>query len=551
EIVRRNIAFFNRHNAVSDLASFSFYDLRHMDDVTESLGDLVSALRREIPDNTVSLMRSTVDALHYESSGFDEAEQGFNSPSAVDVLDWLDILEKSHSSLREEITELRESLNRLIIHTENTRGYDYAHGLSVYLPLTGKNMATRDNVIPTVWGPKHERNYPATEFAIKSGMKDYLADLHARQQDIRIAAPKISAPEIGRIKSSPGKKELVPEKVITPLSQYSMGFDVSGEQILWLRFAQLVSDPARPERKYISFEQNILDLKNHTPENINDPRKYMPKFRNGTTSFIREIPGQTYELNDGVNSVKVTVDHTSLNQDEIRIHGLYRDQCTGGEIPVIAVFDSNRKTAIHLLDSKGSQLFQCSPDAVFKPYLSYLDAAGKMQPEVSGAVKPGMTKLILSNLPDNARVSYMLTSANIAGAQGWARTSGEHVIRNNPEQIRLMNNAKAGLQEIFDSYAVGYFASNMESDLDLLPTRGILSFRQDGFKAKGLSWPSWNTSAGDQGVMFVTDNLNAPLAPALLETYDASGRTDNVFRNASSFQLFMDRDDSGRKIFYL
>ena len=551
EIVKRNIAFFNRHNAVSDLASFSFYDLRHLDDVTESLEDLVSALRRELPANAVSLMRNTIDALHYESSGFDEAEQGLKSPSAVDIFDWLDILEKSHSSLREEITELREALSRLIIHTENTRGYDYAHGLSVYLPLTAKNMATRDNVIPAVWGPRRERNYPATEFAIKSGLKDYLADLYARQQDMKIAAPKISPPEIGRIKSSSGKKELVPENVITPLSQYSMGFDVTGEQILWLRFLQLVSDPAQPDRKYVSFAQNILDLKNHTPESINDPRKYLPKFRDGTTSFIREIPGQAYELNDGVNSVKVTVDHTSLNQDEIRISGLYQDQCTGGEIPVTAVFDSNRKTAAQILDSKGSQLLPCSQNAVFKPYLSYLDADGKMQLEVSGSVKPGMTKLILANLPDNARVSYVLTSANISGARGRAQTSGEHVIRNNPEQLRLMNNAKAGLQEIFDSYAVGYFASNMESDLDLLPTRGILSFRPDGFKAKGLSLPSWNTAAGDQGIMFVTGNLNAPLAPALLETYDANGRTDNVFRNASSFQLFMDRDDSGRKIFYL
>ena len=551
EIVKRNIAFFNRHNAVSDLASFSFYDLRHMDDVTDKLRDLASGLRQELPDNTVSLMRNTVDALHYESSGFDEAEQGFNSPSAVDVLDWLDILEKSHSSLKEEITELRKALSGLIIHTENTQGYDYAHGLSVYLPLTKRNMATKDNVIPAVWGPKHERNYPATAFAIKSGLKDYLADLYARQQNMKIAAPKISAPEIGRIKSSPGKKELVPEKIITPLSQYSMGFDITGEQILWLRFAQLFSEQAQPDRKYISFAQNILDLKNHTPESINDPRKYMPKFRDGTTSFIREIPGQAYELNDGVSSVKVTVDHTSLNQDEIRIIGLYQDQCTGGEIPVMVIFDSNRKTATKIFDNKGSKLLPCSQDAVFKPYLSYYDAAGKMQHEISGSVKLDMTKLILANLPDNTRVSYVLTSANISGDRGQAKTSGEHVIKNNPAQIRLMNNAKAGLQEIFDSYAVGYFASNMESDLDLLPTRGILSFRPDGFKAKGLSLPSWNTSAGDQGLIFVTGNLNAPLAPALLETYDANGRTDNVFRNASSFQLFMDSDDSGRKILYL
>lgn len=553
EIVKRNMAFFNRHNAVGDLASYSFYDLRHLDEVTAKMNALAGGLRKHVTGDALKLTRSTIDALHYESSGFDEVRRGLTTPSSVDILDWLDIIDRNFSDLRGETGDLRSALRKLMPHTESTRGFDYAKGLSVFLPLTENNMPTPDNPYPAVWGLKHERDYPRTEFAVKSGMKDYLTDLYREQKNIKIPAPVFSKPEIGRVRADSGKRELLVEKesTITPLSQYSLSFDVTGNQILWIRFMQLISDSANPEKRYVSFLQNILDLKRHTPENINDPRKYMPEFRDGTTSFVREITGQAYELSDGMKSVKVTVDHSSLNQDEIRITGLYRDQCTGGEVPVTLVVDSNTKMGSQLLDQHRHQMIPCSPDAEFRPHYGFVDASNKYQVQIQDGIKLGSAKLILVNLPDDTHVQYNLTSENISGATGRTITSGDHVIRNSPEQVRLMNNAKDGLMEIADSYAVGQFASNMDSDLDLLPTRGLISFRPDGFSVKGLSLPSWNTSSGEQGILNLTPNLNVPLAPAILETFDANGRVDKVFRNASSFQVFMDRDDSGHKIFYL
>ena len=553
EIVKRNLAFFNRHNAVSDLASFSFYDLRQLDEVISGMQTLTAGLRKHVAADSLKLTRSTIDALHYESSGFDEIHRGLTTPSSVDIFDWLDVIDRTFSDLRKETGELRKALLKLVVHTESTQGFEYAKGLSVFLPLTETNMPTPENPYPAVWGLKHERNYPQTEFAIKSGMKDYLETLFREQKNIKIPAPVFSNTEIGRVRTEAGKQELVIEKenTITPLSQYSLSFDITGNQILWIRFMQLVSDSANPGKRYVSFLQNILDLKRHTPEDINDPRKFMPVFQDGTSSLVREIPGQGYELSDGMKSVSVTVNHSSLNQNEIEITGLYRDQCTGGDVIAALVVDSNTKMGSQLYDEHRHRLIPCSQDAEFKPHYGYLDESGKFHPQVQEAIKLVNAKLILANLPDDVHVQYSLSSENISGATGRTITSGDHIIKNNPEQLRLMNNAKIGLQSIADSYAVGQFASNMESNLDLLPTRGIISFRPDGFSVKGLSLPSWNTSSGEQGILNLTPNLNVPLAPAILETFDSNGRVDMIFRNASSFQVFMDQDDSGHKIFYL
>jgi hypothetical protein len=556
KIVELNTRFFNYFNGVSENAAFSLYDLSKVPDMLDAVHALASKLKKHAETDTAALTVNTSLTYHYSDKAFDDFIKGKYMFSSLDLDHWMKRLQKVSSDFDPEIRKVREAMKKMVIAAEKTDDFNYPGGIGIYVPLQRVNVYD---------------GYFNTEFSSKSGMSEYLAALFSSQEKIAAneSAPVIRNIQVGtpRFLSDAGSEnqgsiEIVPSDTVVPMSGTSIKFEISGKNILGSTISQLSWNKTNPETKYLNFIQLLVDLNRRsglTADDLaNDSRDIMPDYVDGSNVFVREMTGQKYMISDGSKLYNVTVFHNNFEFEKLAVRGLYRDMTFNGEIPVIAFFDATTRKIVEIKEESTGKTIVPALNATLKAgtttvrNLSGTPEETGMRNEYSEPIPLSVMSLILSNLSDDDVFVYKIDSTSIWGKFAKPEFSRELKVSNSTKQLEMIANLKSHSNEIFDTYAVGYYAGDPDSGMTMLPTfdQWTLVASEKSKRNSMFSSPAWHNSTGRHGQLFFTIS-NDRHTPVEMRFSLADDTKDNLYRdNMTSYQAYM--DSSGRdRVLYL
>ncbi len=552
KIVELNTRFFNYFNGVSENAAFSLYDLSSVPEMLDAVRSLTGKLKKHARTDTEALTVNTSLTYHYGDKAFDDFSKGKYMFSSLDLEHWMSRLQKISSDFDPEIAKIRAAMKQMVVAAETTDDFNYPGGIGIYVPLRRANVYD---------------GYFTTAFAAESGMTDYLSELFSAQDEI---AGNVPPPEIGNIEvgnprllssdKSVGETriEIEPVDTVVPMSGTAVKFEISGRSILGSTISQVSWDKRNPERKYLNFVQLLVDLNRRggiTDGLANDSRDIMPEYADGSNYFVREMTGQKYRISDGMKLYDVTVFHNDFEFEKLSFAGLYRDSTVSGDIPVIVSFDSASRKISQVRDAGSGKTIVPSLNATVRiGVLAFRDLRSAGAETVySQPVSLSQISILLTNLSDNEAFVYKIDSSNIWGKTAEPAFSGVLNVSNSKRQLEMISNFKKLGKDVFDTYAVAYFAQDGNSEMTLLPTfdQWTLVANEKSKRESLFSSPAWHNNSGRHGQLFfnISDDQYAPAEMRFSLANDAK---DNLYRdNVTSYQVYMDSAGSDRVIYFV
>ncbi len=546
-IVNASIEFYNRYPKE---ATFSLYDMSKAEPLTAVLKPLTAELKRDSSRDTYRQTRSITDSFHYgQKKIYNDFEDQKNTMSSIDLDDWLNHLLIANPAYRNSITDIKAKIRDFMVYTKNSDTYKFTKGLALYAPVS------RGSVFP---------NYDKNPFSEKSGFGEYFAELYKNQElhgrtdpffsDIEIGIPEIRP---GEDPANPASFDLRSVNSITPLTQTALRFAVNGENILWSTLAEAVKYQDRPDRIYINHKQLLVDLAKQDrldasliQNNLSD---ILPDYADGKTVFLREFTGQIYQVTNGTDIFDITVDHTNTEFDTITTTGWYYNPALGQEVRVNALFDTKTLLLSGLYHYDLGKEIVVRPGGYFRPETDYLTksngqlAAGtETQPRISFNSNDELF-LALSNIPDGARIAYILRTETMGGKSATEATDFLPVT-NSPEQQELIAATGRNLAALRGRYTIGYYARTARDGLNLLPTFDTISFDfDDSQRPRQISW-----ATRDKKGIGLLNYLLKPqgLTPPELILYrepDARRKLETL----ASYEVFIDSQGQDRVIYLI
>ena len=496
EMVRRmvdsNIEYYKQ---VGRQAAFSAFYLPAMTGVMNSYRNFSRELASLSSSRYVELTRTICFATHYDNL-IEDLKRGQYSMSSVDLYDWLDRVENEVPGIQPTtVSALREQLRRLVYHTKATPNYQESRGVTVYLPLRREY---------------ENKRYRATDFSRQSGMADFLTALYSSQELAGKETPRVANIEMGvpRLKSGrnstdPSDFDIVPAQDIRPFANRVVRFDVTGKNILW---THLIEFSLHGSDRYVHYVQFVSDTTSKNKTKKGQPTNVFssisPVYRDGTTTLMRGITGQTYMILCGNQTQPITIENLSTSgqfADNTSIgYAMYTDQSLGGREVLLQITFSNRIgfpisiQAVTQNQQGGYQLhgIELKNDGRLRPIIQRIDSKGRTD-QIPGRAMPlagQLPYLTLGTIPEGEKVGYIVMTQTVDGKQGFG-ISQVLPVRYDKTMQTLISHTRKNLEtELLGRYAMIQYHKNAKGEITALPTFQVLTLEN------GKPMPRWSFS---------------------------------------------------------
>ncbi len=485
-------------------SSFSLFKTDRTVPVVEALKNLVAQLIRDVDSD---YYRQTVNiglSSHYANQlGYDDQKLGQSAVSSVDIIDWLNRVEKSNKKYEKAVKNLRDRISEFNIYTRSSTSISGTNGLAVYLPVSRGNV---------------KNGYYSTAFARVTGLDGYLQKLYQKQEIGSRTEPSVTNVELGYAVPHPGADLSNPKNfdirqsdTIIPLTQASLRFDVNGENILWTKMLQLSgSNPDKRSRKRVDFITLLVDLKKQysidEKQRQGKSNDIMPDYNNGTTTFLREMTAQRFMVTDLQTLAPATVYHDSLDFEYIYLNGLYYGENIGREIEVTMYFNTNTLTVEKVVDTTGKPV-AVQGNGYFKPAVVFLTLDEnlknpKVEIEYGSQVpfsSPDGLILLLSNLEPGEYVSYSVRTETLDHKPAGAMSRAVRV-ENIQSQIKMNFDSYANVDSIAGTYSVAEYARMSSNETRMMPLFNTMTIKPS--RNKGLF--DWDIDGKLKGIAIIS-----------------------------------------------
>ncbi len=301
EIVDRFHEFYLERNEA--ITTLSVLDMSELEKTRERLDAMLTKLKPHIPELWSDLSRTI-----YFSEGYaprTELQRSDSALASIDLLDALDRMEHNIDSLpaRRERSALRRQIEKLVVHTANSRPRRLSQGLAIYAPVTA---STRNE------------NYADTRFARVSQWPGFLDALHAAQQ--QSGRP----PEIRGVELVDYKTER-PASAVRPLNTQGIRYQVEGESLLWLH--SLMGRRHKDSGSLLVYYRSPVVDANWSARQQDTAAErldlMMPRFPDGRSTMTTAIDGILYVVSNGREALSATVDDSDLRGGLMSVPVLY------------------------------------------------------------------------------------------------------------------------------------------------------------------------------------------------------------------------------------
>ena len=467
------------------------------------------------PNRYVELTRSIGFATHFDNL-IEDLKRGPNAISAVDLNDWLDRVEREVPGVSAAtINALRDQLRRFVYHTKSTKNCPESRGVTVYIPLRREY---------------ENKRYRQTDFSRQSGMDAFLNALYTYQDFTGREAPRITDIELGVPRPKPGSRgtapedfDIIPAADIKPFSNRVVRFNVTGKNILW---THLYEYSQRGTDRYLHYVQLVTDQTDKDrgkrgPTNVFS--SISPVYRDGTTTLMRGISGQTYMLVCGDKEAQpITIENLSTSnvafENTSSGFAMYTDKTLGGREVLVRITFSNRygfPMKIEAVTQNQQGRFFMSGidfklDGRLRPIITKIDQSGNPQrvPGRPMELAGQMPYLTLGTVPEGDKIGYGVMAQTMAGIQGWGFSKVLPVRYDKKMQTLLTHTRKNLDSQLLGRYAMVQYHQNRELKVTALPTFQILTFEM----AQPL--PKWSISKNGKvmgsGPLLFTMNAGTP-----------------------------------------
>ncbi|MBQ8706908.1 MAG: hypothetical protein IJ523_02330 [Succinivibrionaceae bacterium] len=547
-IVDANIDVYN--NITDEAGSFSLYRSGAIEPVADALKELSGTLAAKARKDPFLLTRQIGLSAHFGGQlGYDDRQLGKGAVSSVDLLDFAARLEASDKAYGPYVARLKKALKDFVVYTNASRRNAVSTGVSLYLPAFRSNVAD---------------GYYETEFSKRSGIAHFLLNLYKHQEIGTSTEPSITNVEFGTAEpkknsdlSDPKNFDIVPSTVIRPMARNVVRFDVNGENIMWVKFAEQETTNT-PGRLRVNSYNLLLDALKPTrlkdeqlQNNIND---VMPEFNNGTTTFLREVVAQRFVLTNGREIAPMSLIRDGLDLSQFAIRGLFNSPSVGQEIQATAVVDANTRILYQVLDSSGKSV-SLAGDWYFRPEVRYemLDQNGNQiaQTEYSQPVYGhGLSAplyVLMSNLESGSKMLVSYTASTMDGKKAYAFTD-MLTVENSKRQVDLIAGTYSRIGELAGRYAVGEYASYQRTGLDLVPLPQIMTLEMIEQFTPSLAKFKWDIDGkiGGEALMLMSPDRQGLTPPLLLVFNGEAGLQSELY---GSFELFISGNGPDRSVF--
>ena len=530
EILRRMVELnVKYYRALPEEASFTACRLDRLPEVLERLRGLSAGLAGLAGKRFKEFTRA---ACYASRQGGDLMDEIFKRKRqglfAIEIYDWLDLLENEvPDAPKEAIRALRQALEGFVLKTDASPDARLSRGLTLYHPLRRAFLRPE---------------YARTDFARASGLAAYFDALFKAQETLGGAKPKVSNIAVGMPRLKPGRDgsggdadfDIEPVAQLTPFTQTSVKFDVTGSGILMTRLLQ--------------YEKHGKDFVLHSSQIVTDQQRrshpkaggvlsrVSPVYPDGTTTLMREMGG-VYKLSNGRETVTATVENISVSSgihDNVSsIRGLYSSPDTGGrEILVNLIFSNHLRTLIKTIafqtDASGRTVasqIHLKSTGTLRPCIEVLDSSKNFAARlVYGkplSLATGTLFITVDMLEEGIEAGNFIIATTMNGQNGVGLSPALRVHRS-PEQVAMAERArKEGGQALAGRFAMIQYATTAEGvkvlptfqTLEIIPQRPLARFVfRDRDRETGSGLVDWRPYGIPQLSLFKRPTkMNTPL----------------------------------------